>query len=623
MKIWLKLGVFILLIISFAQSIYALNVDLTSPVDNAIYVDSNTVVFKCRAAGDDLRFIELYNNIGGWSKKAEVSNLQSNTDVIFSVKNISNGNYIWNCKAIDGIEGVRFSSSNRSFSISIAANNPPTYNGGLVSQSWNVNTQRSNAFDLDNFFSDPDGNTLTYTVNGNANINVNIDSNNVVSFSQPASWFGTEKIYFTANDGQAATSSSYINLTVINTQTSPPQQSTGNTAPKIETKIPDQTKTLDIDFWILDLTGFAKDTEDSESKLNWSVDGVNSDLLKIEIDNTNKRAKFTTKGKTGSNTITLTVTDSGSLSASQQVKIILNVVPVKETTTLTEFDDTTKTSGKLEIKSHSPISQEITLNESQIMTFTIDPSIQGDIEWYLNNELLGVAKPYFDFNSREEKTHNLTVYVTDLEITVSNSWFITIKKSEEIKTTNLNEVKPICGNNIIEENENCSNCPVDVKCLNNQVCESGICKESKGLSSITGSSVLNFENLPKNIFIYPLIILGLILITSIIIIRRKNKIKYSKELEEFGNKETFFSRFRKRLIEREREKRQRKENKVNLKNLESQKIAEVSSLAPSISQISSFIKESSANGHSKKAIKKALREKGWSRIQIWKGFRNI
>ena len=36
-----------------------------------------------------------------------------------------------------------------------------------------------------------------------------------------------------------------------------------------------------------------------------------------------------------------------------------------------------------------------------------------------------------------------------------------------------------------------------------------------------------------------------------------------------------------------------------------------------------FVKESIAQGNPKSVIKKALREKGWSRFQIWRAFKKI
>ncbi len=614
-----KISIFVLFLILFVQNIYALNVELISPVDNAIYVDSNTVVFKCKATGNDLRFIELHNNINGWSKKAEVTNPQNNTDILFSIKNISNGNYLWNCKAIDGIEGIKFSSSNKSFSVNIAPNNQPNYNGGLTTQSWNINTQKNNVFDLDNFFSDPDSDTLTYSVSGNANINVNIDQNNVVSLSQPNNWFGTERVYFTASDGDLSASSNYINLTVIKIET----QNTSNTQPRIEIKIPDQNKSTETEPWILDLISYAKDTEDNENKLNWSVDGVNVDLLKSEIDNINKKIKFTSLGKTGTDTITLIVTDTGGLTTSQSIKINLyktdNEKKLEEI--LESKDELKESTSKLEIKSQSPTDKEITVNTNKIMIFTIETNIKGDKEWYLDDKFTGETEGYYSFNSLEKGIHNLTVYITDLDKKISTSWMITVKEeSQNISIINT-KIEPICGNKIIEENENCRNCESDVKCLSNEICENSLCIEKRGFLDITGY-LIKINKEPKEILKYSSITILSMFVISVIAIRRRNKMKYF-HLKELNKKEGLIKRIQKRLREKELKRLQKKQNYLNNLNIETKRNEEIATLAPSLILISNFIKESLESGHKKSDIKKALKTKGWSRFQIWRAFRKI
>ncbi len=72
------------------------------------------------------------------------------------------------------------------------------------------------AFDLDNYVSDPDNtiDELTYTVSGNTNINVNINSENEVTFTPNANWYGSEYIAFTVIDPDLNTASQTINVQV-------------------------------------------------------------------------------------------------------------------------------------------------------------------------------------------------------------------------------------------------------------------------------------------------------------------------------------------------------------------------------------------------------------------------
>lgn len=611
-------GIF-LIFIFLVTGVFGLSVELTFPVNNAVFVDSNTFVFKCKATGEDLRFIELYTNVNGWGKKVEIINPSSNIEVSFSVKDIINGDYLWNCKAIDGNEGIKFASSNRSFSINIAPNNAPTYKGGISAQSWNMNTEKKNAFDLDNYFSDQEGTKLSYSANGNDNILVNIDSNNVVSFSQPSNWFGTEKIYFAASDGKANVNSDIINLTVVKiTQNNP--IASGNIAPVIEGKIPDQNVGLDTNTWFLDLIDYGKDTEDSSSKLNWYVDGVNIDLIKVEIDNVLKRAKFTSQGKTGTDTITFVVSDSGGLNASQSLKIIIKEEQNELQELLNEIDKIED--SPFVIKATIPPEKEVIVNNNEIMIFKIETTRKGDVEWYLDGELLGETRNFFSFNSNEQGEYNLTVYVTDLDSKVSNSWNI-IVKSAEPKAVIITSSAPVCGNNIVEGDENCLNCPSDVLCLENQKCDNSLCVEKKGLSSITGSFVTGLNlNSPLKSAVYGILGLFGFFLLSVLIIRRKNKKKYS-HLTKLEKEEGFVMRLQKRLREWIQQRAEKSEQKLSLKNLESKSKDEILQIAPSSLSIIRFIKDSVAQGHPKNIIKKALKEKGWSRFQIWKAFRKI
>jgi len=74
--------------------------------------------------------------------------------------------------------------------------------------------------DLDDHFSDEDGDTLTYFINGSASTNesitISIDANNVPTFTPTTGFSGTEYVTFTASDGNGGTvNSNNITLTVL------------------------------------------------------------------------------------------------------------------------------------------------------------------------------------------------------------------------------------------------------------------------------------------------------------------------------------------------------------------------------------------------------------------------
>jgi len=71
-----------------------------------------------------------------------------------------------------------------------------------------------NYLDLDNFFSDPDGDSLTYNASAVANIEFDIDSSGRVSLTPDANFAGTRYVVFTATDGFGNRTSNNITITL-------------------------------------------------------------------------------------------------------------------------------------------------------------------------------------------------------------------------------------------------------------------------------------------------------------------------------------------------------------------------------------------------------------------------
>ncbi len=66
--------------------------------------------------------------------------------------------------------------------------------------------------DLDNFFRDPDGNSLSYNVSTVDSIEVEIDGQGRVSLTPASNFFGTRTVVFTATDGNFNTTSNNVSL---------------------------------------------------------------------------------------------------------------------------------------------------------------------------------------------------------------------------------------------------------------------------------------------------------------------------------------------------------------------------------------------------------------------------
>ncbi len=93
-----------------------------------------------------------------------------------------------------------------------------------------------------------------------------------------------------------------------------------NTPPIINCTIPNQEKDLNAGSWVLDLSGCKKDVEDQLSDLKWSVTNVQSSFCDVQI--IGDVATFTPH-ILGSHSITFILTDSGELTDTQNVDIII------------------------------------------------------------------------------------------------------------------------------------------------------------------------------------------------------------------------------------------------------------------------------------------------------------
>jgi len=105
-------------------------------------------------------------------------------------------------------------------------NSGPTFDHSnpIANQSLVQGNSLSDVFDLDNYFSDSDGDTLTYEAFGNSSVTVSIDTSNVVSYSAGSSFSGSEVIKFVGDDGvRRNATSNNVTITVNETGAVTPQ----------------------------------------------------------------------------------------------------------------------------------------------------------------------------------------------------------------------------------------------------------------------------------------------------------------------------------------------------------------------------------------------------------------
>lgn len=101
-------------------------------------------------------------------------------------------------------------------------NQTPTI-GTVLTQTWDEDEQKT--FDLDNYFTDPDGTTLTFSIGNNNqpdNVNASINSTtHVVTLTPDDDWFGTDSFIVSMSDGVNSVNSDTIALSVTNINDAP------------------------------------------------------------------------------------------------------------------------------------------------------------------------------------------------------------------------------------------------------------------------------------------------------------------------------------------------------------------------------------------------------------------
>lgn len=169
-------------------------------VENLSILSNETINYYLNVSDPD------GNNITFWVNDSDV--------------NVSTGNLTYEPGNFTGNKSISIAAMDNTTNTTVAImitvtaiNYSPAFNGTIPGQSWNENTEKTNAFDLDDYFSDADSN-LTFNYRGVSNIVVTISTENIISFSQPAGWYGAETIVFNATDGINYAESNSITLTV-------------------------------------------------------------------------------------------------------------------------------------------------------------------------------------------------------------------------------------------------------------------------------------------------------------------------------------------------------------------------------------------------------------------------
>lgn len=153
----------------------------------------------------------------------------------------------------DGIE-----SGSQVILISVTDDHPPELSFNLPDVSFDEDTVLNNAFKLDNYFYDPDGDALYYT-NGTKYISAIINDDFTVDFYAPENWYGFEYITIRATDPYGALAEDKILIVVVPVND-----------PPIIRPIPNQE--MRTEPWILDLSNYIEDVDNDLSHITINVE---------------------------------------------------------------------------------------------------------------------------------------------------------------------------------------------------------------------------------------------------------------------------------------------------------------------------------------------------------------
>jgi len=111
-------------------------------------------------------------------------------------------------------DGEYSASVNWEITVSNETSGPPILVSNIPNRAWEANSSLVDTFDLDDYFIDPENDTLVYSVSGNTNIFLVLDDENLVSLSHVSDFIGEESVVIFASDGINEVTSNNVTFTV-------------------------------------------------------------------------------------------------------------------------------------------------------------------------------------------------------------------------------------------------------------------------------------------------------------------------------------------------------------------------------------------------------------------------
>ncbi|MFA5887530.1 MAG: Ig-like domain-containing protein [Candidatus Nanoarchaeia archaeon] len=399
-----------------------------------------------------------------------MTSFASNSISAYTISSIANGNYRWNCKAVNSLGEESFASSDSTFIIP-AANTAPSFTGTIPDHTpFNEDTTSSATINLATYFSDTD--TLTYTNHTNStsqHIIISISAG-LVTFSSTNNWSGSELISFTASDGSLQNTSNSFIVTVLPVNdapyytTIPTQNMTKNT---------NKTITLSSYFGDVEGTSLTYNVSTAPSHMNYTVSGATVTLAPEP-------------NWTGTTSITFSASDGNATTNSNSVSL---VVSAGNATNITNRPPSLGCPlGRIGLATGESATYTITKSDPDGNTLTVEWKIDGTV-------IEGETGDSYEFSKDASGSYVLKAVVTDGTATAECTWTIGVTDSADANyTSETADVASIvsdmkgeiarCGDNNVQEGENCANCPADVICKEGETCNSGLCASKTSSSKV-------------------------------------------------------------------------------------------------------------------------------------------
>ncbi|MFH0797852.1 MAG: Ig-like domain-containing protein [Candidatus Woesearchaeota archaeon] len=575
---------------------------------NAPTVNGSTATLSCSGTtgGEGvLKKVEFWTNTTGtWAVNYTKSDLTLALETVTrDVSGIPNGNYNWNCRFFNDTadESVNFTAAaNGTFTINVASNTAPSFTGTIANIEFAEDATKSNAFDLDTYFTDAQA--MTFRVTGNSSIIISIATDNQVSLTAPANWSGTENMTFIASDGSLTNSSNgvFVNVSAV------------DDVPYLKEIIPNQTWSMKNNKTI-DLSSYFADVE--STTLGYTASSV-SNIIAYFSGSTVTLSP--TSNWTGNTSIIFYANDTKNVATSNTVYLAVqsNASNVNQPPT---------------IDSYKPLLTIVKMKDTESRTFEITKTdTDGNtmtVKWQLNNvDIASATSDKYTLLNPTIGNHTIKVIVSDGSLTTSHSWDVSVRQSISATEVDLSTIAeaaaaPVpslniintttskCGDDNQDEGENCATCALDVKCADDEVCNVGICEKKTS---------------PMKAILIVLAIAGAISIGVFLFYRlnthketlnahRGGIIRESSRVDIQNVGDTPVSEVND-FYHKQKPKLVSDQPRAEMKNVHGQNKVEIKDAKEE--QLNRFIKEMRAVGHTEQEILKKLKEKGWPSWQI-------